>query len=132
MSPVVEETDPIFQEDDQHALISSKRVEGTPIYGVDGERLGSVHSLMIDKESGQVAYAVLSFGGILGIGQKVHPVPWEKLSFDRERYGYRVNFSSDQVQDAPTLVLDDADRPTSRPYEERMYQYYGAQQYWTF
>lgn len=132
MSSVAENTNATFLEDDQHALISSRTVEGTPIYGTNGERLGSVHSVMIDKESGQVAYAVLSFGGIFGIGQRVHPVPWEKLSFDRERYGYRVDFSADQIRDAPSLVLDEADRPTSRPYEERMYEYYGAQQYWTF
>jgi hypothetical protein len=56
-------------------LISSSKVEGTAVFNVEGEKLGSVDCLMIDKQSGQVAYAVMSFGGFLGLGEKRHPVP---------------------------------------------------------
>lgn len=89
----------------------------------------TLHSLMIHKQTGQVAYAILSFGGFLGIGSRVHPIPWEKLSYDAGSHVYRVTLTHDQLEKAPTLHLDDADRPTARSYDERMYDYYGATQY---
>lgn len=116
--------------DNSHALISSARVEGTPVFNDGGVRLGTVHSLMIDKKSGQVAYAVMSFGGFLGIGARVHPIPWEKLTYQEREHGYCIDLSREQLEKAPTLRLDDADRPTDRAYDERMYEYYGATQYW--
>ena len=68
--------------DETNRLISSDKVEGTPVYNPKGERLGKVHHLMIDKYTGQVAYAVMSFGGFLGIGEKYHPLPWKMLNYD--------------------------------------------------
>lgn len=124
--------DPTSINDESHALISSRRVEGTPVFGAAGARLGSIHAVMIHKVSGQVAYAVLSFGGIFGIGSKVYPVPWEKLCYDSELGGYRVDFTSNMINSAPALRLDEADRPTDRAYEERLYDYYGAPHYWSF
>lgn len=117
-------------EDYSHELISSAKVEGTRVVNAKGEKLGTVHSLMIHKQTGQVAYALLSFGGFLGIGTHVHPVPWEKLSYDIRLHVYRVALTREQLEKAPTLHLDDAERPTSRSNAERMYQYYGAAHYW--
>ena len=63
-------------------LIASDKVEGTSVYGADGKHIGSVERLILDKRSGRVSYAVLSFGGFLGIGQDHYPLPWAKLSYD--------------------------------------------------
>src|SRR4051812_47349239 len=68
-------------------LISSDKVEGTAVYNWAGEKLGSVYNLMIDKRSGHVAYAVMSFGGFLGMGSDYHPLPWDQLSYDRSKAG---------------------------------------------
>jgi hypothetical protein len=65
-----------------HQLISSEDVEGTNVYGVDGNKIGEIDHLMIDKVSGGVTYAVISFGGFLGLGYSHYPVPWAALKYD--------------------------------------------------
>ena len=68
--------------DETNRLIASDKVEGTAVYNRAGERLGEVYNFMVDKYSGRVAYAVMSFGGFLGIGEKYHPLPWKVLTYD--------------------------------------------------
>jgi sporulation protein YlmC with PRC-barrel domain len=114
--------------DHSHQLISSARVEGTPIYSQQGERLGTVHSVMIHKVTGQVAYALLSFGGFLGIGAHVYPVPWEKLHYEEDRRGYVVDINREKLENAPKLDLDETDRP--RESEGPMYAYWDTHPYW--
>jgi hypothetical protein len=114
--------------DRSHQLISSARVEGTPVFNPAGEKLGSVHSVMIHKQTGQVAYALLAFGGFLGVGTHVHPIPWQMLTYDEERHGYVADISRDQIEDAPSLELDQADRPTES--ERPMYAYWKFTPYW--
>jgi len=63
-------------------LIGSDKVEGTYVYDARGEHIGSIERVMIEKVSGQVAYAVLQFGGFLGIGSDYYPIPWESLKYD--------------------------------------------------
>jgi sporulation protein YlmC with PRC-barrel domain len=116
--------------DEGHELISSRRVEGTPVYNREGERLGTIHSVMIEKRSGQVAYALLSFGGFLGIAGRAHPVPWDMLTYDLDRDGYVVDLTRDQLENAPTLRLDEADRPHDRSYDEEVAGYYGRLPWW--
>lgn len=122
----MEDTDLIV--DQSHQLISSARVEGTPVFDPAGKRLGTVHSVMIHKRSGQVAYAVLSFGGFLGIGGHVYPVPWEKLTYDGHRHGYLVDITAETVKMAPSMRLDETDRP--REMEGEMYAYWDVNPYW--
>ncbi|HEY9552274.1 PRC-barrel domain-containing protein [Allosphingosinicella sp.] len=116
--------------DDAHELISSRRVEGTPVYNRKDERLGAIHSVMIEKKSGKVAYAVLSFGGFLGMKEHVHPVPWEMLTYDVDMDAYLVDLTRDQLKNAPTLGLDEADRPRDRQYDEEVSGYYGTMPWW--
>jgi sporulation protein YlmC with PRC-barrel domain len=112
-----------------HALISSRRVEGTPVYDSNGDKLGTIHSIMIDKKSGRVAYAVLSAGGFLGLGGKVHPIPWELLTYDVDREGYVVELTREQLEKAPTMHLDADDRPVDEAYDEAT-TYYGTMRWW--
>ena len=70
--------------DETAEFISSEKVEGTAVYDRKGDKIGSVHHLMINKYTGQVAYAVISFGGFLGIGAEYHPIPWRLLDYDEE------------------------------------------------
>lgn len=112
-----------------NALISSRRVEGTPVYNRASERLGAVHSVMIDKQSGQVAYAVLSFGGFLGLSEKAHPVPWDVLSYDVDLDAYVIDLTREQLEAAPTMRLDQADRPQPSDYED-VTGYYARLPWW--
>ena len=116
--------------DFSHELISSRRVEGTPVYNQDDLKLGSIHSVMIEKRSGQVAYAVMATGGLLGFNERVHPIPWDMLTYDVDRDGYVVDLDRDMLKDAPTMSLDDADRPYDRRYDEQVSSYYGRLPWW--
>ena len=72
------------------SLIGSDKVEGTPVYRSNGERVGRIERVMIDKISGRVSYAVLGFGGFLGIGNDHYPLPWQSLKYDTQLGGYRT------------------------------------------
>jgi hypothetical protein len=83
------------------SLIGSDKVEGTAVYGPDDKKIGTVQRVMIDKVSGKIAYAVVSFGGFLGMGEEYYPMPWSKLDYDTELGGYRVDVTEDQLRGAP-------------------------------
>jgi len=88
------------------ALIAATKVKGTAVYDSAGERIGTVDDVMLEKVSGQVAYAVMSFGGFLGIGEKYHPLPWDRLEYDTDMEGYRVNDVGETYRGAPAYPRD--------------------------
>ncbi len=90
------------------ALIGSDKVEGTAVYGANDEKIGSIERVMIDKKSGNVSYAVLGFGGFLGIGDDHYPLPWKSLKYDTNLGGYRTGVTVDQLKDAPKYRNDNA------------------------
>jgi hypothetical protein len=97
-----------MQTDEDVRLISSSKVEGTAVYGADGQRLGSIQNFMVDKYSGRVAYAVLSFGGTLGFGASLFPLPWSYLTYDVQEDGYRLELTKEQLADAPRFSPSEA------------------------
>ncbi len=111
-------------------LIAADKVSGTAVYNAEGEHVGEIRDVMIDKASGKVAYAILSFGGFLGMGQKHHPIPWSLLKYDPAQGGYVVNLSKAKLQSAP--AFDDQSVPswTDRRYEEKLLRYYDMPPYW--
>lgn len=111
-------------------LISSSQVEGTPVYNLDGEKLGTVDSMMIDRDTGQVAYAVMAFGGFLGMGEKRHPMPWKTMVYDKAREGYVVSLSREELEAAPNMEVNEFGRLDDRDYEETVYTHYKAEPYW--
>jgi hypothetical protein len=82
-------------------LIGSDKVEGTAVYGADREKVGSIERVMIDKTSGKVSYAVLSFGGFLGMGSDYYPLPWQSLKYDTSLGGYLTNVTEQKLTGAP-------------------------------
>src|SRR5258705_10204593 len=90
-------------------LIGSDKVEGTPVYRPNGERVGTIQRVMIDKIGGQVAYAVMSFGGFMGIGEDYYPLPWRLLAYNPELGGYPGPFGGAQLKSCPQ----------KRPHEAR-------------
>src|SRR6201998_3312790 len=89
-------------------LIGSDKVEGTSVYGADRSKIGSIERVMIDKVSGRVSYAVLGFGGLLGLGNDHYPLPWQSLKYDTRLGGYRTGITEDQLRGAPKF-RDDRD-----------------------
>ncbi|QFU09613.1 PRC-barrel domain protein [Rhodobacteraceae bacterium THAF1] len=110
-----------------HNLVSSADVTGTTVYGHDGDKVGSIDRLMIDKQSGKVAYAVMSFGGILGIGGDERPVPWNTLTYDTSKDGFVTSITEAQLKDAPDAKDD---WRSDRDWEKRTHESYGASPYW--
>jgi hypothetical protein len=105
-------------------LIASDKVEGTSVYNQAGEKLGSVHNLMVDKRSGKVAYAVMSFGGFLGMGSSYHPTPWEQLTYEPSQSGYVVKLSRQQLEGAPTYSESEAPLWDDPAYGRKIDDYY--------
>ncbi len=88
-------------------LIAASKVNGTKVYNAAGERLGSVYDVMLDKISGRAEYAILSFGGFLGIGDKYHPLPWSQLKYDTDQGGYVVNLDRSRLEGAPAYAANE-------------------------
>lgn len=106
-------------------VISSDKVEGTSVYNGNGDKLGSIDDLMIDKRSGLVRYAVLEFGGFLGMGTDRYPLPWSMLKYDTKLDGYVVPVDKSQLEKAPRYS------PTETPeysdeYGRNVYDHYGV------
>jgi hypothetical protein len=110
--------------DETSELISSDKVEGTAVYNGDGERLGTIKSFMVGKRDGQVRYAVMSFGGLFGMGENFHPLPWDVLTYDTDQGGYVVNLSKEELQKAPSYKAG-SEPSFDRAYGREVYGYYG-------
>ena len=101
-------------------LIAAHQVQGTAVYNTTLEKLGRVEDVMLDKRAGRIAYAILSFGGFLGIGDRFYPLPWEKLTYNTEVGGYIVDVSRDTLEGAPSYA------DTVKPGWNDVDSYYGV------
>jgi len=119
-------------------LIESDRVEGTKVCDLNGTSIGSIKRLMIDKVSGKIAYAVMSFGGFLGLGAEEFTVPWDKLKYDTSLGGYRTDITEAQLRGAPKFVSDEEDdyalqqrnHERRREKERDLHEYWRSSYYW--
>jgi sporulation protein YlmC with PRC-barrel domain len=106
-------------------LISADRVQGTPVFDREGDKLGHIEDVMLDKASGRVAYAIMSYGGFLGAGERYHPIPWSMLTYNLEKNGYVVPLAKVQLEDAPTLAGDRAAEHDDTAWAEQVHMHYG-------
>ena len=111
--------------DENMRLISSAKVEGTTVLDRSGTSVGTIQSVMIDKYTGRVAYAILSFGGTFGFGATLFPLPWGALRYDEEKDGYRLNVTKEQLADAPKFEARDMPE-FDQPYRRRIVLFYRA------
>lgn len=105
-------------------LISSEKVEGTAVFDKNGAHLGRVHHLMIDKYTGQVVFAVASFGGFFGIGENLFPLPWKALDYDTRRGGYVVDINQARVESAPCFEAERAPDWSDREFTDEITKYW--------
>jgi hypothetical protein len=111
-------------------LIGSDYVDGTAVYGANGESIGSVKRMMIDKLSGKVAYVLISFGGFLGMGEEEHPLPWAKLTYDTSLGGFRTDVTEQQLRAAPAHHRQRDYDWSNRTHERELHDYWKSPYYW--
>jgi sporulation protein YlmC with PRC-barrel domain len=114
-----------MQEAVSHDNIRATTVKGTDVYNGEGEHLGHIDDIVLGKRSGHAEYAIMSFGGFLGMGEKYHPLPWQSLHYDPGRGGYVVNFSRDQLEGAPSYLAAEEPDWNDPEYGRRLQGYYG-------
>jgi len=124
----VPSSDPSVRE--TSSLIASDKVEDTPVYRSNGDKVGRIQRVMLEKRGGRVAFAVMSFGGFLGIGDDYYPVPWSLLKYNEDLGGYEVNITDQQLKNAPKFPSDDEDTDLNRARETEVFNYYGVTPYW--
>ena len=112
------------------SLIASDRVEGTVVYDAQGKRIGKVERLMIDKLTGQIAYAILSFGGFLGIGEDHYPIPWSMLTYNEKPDGFQLDVTEEQLKNAPKIEQGEDWEQTTRDRNQDVYDYWEVRYYW--
>ncbi|MCU0758553.1 MAG: PRC-barrel domain-containing protein [Steroidobacteraceae bacterium] len=110
--------------------ICAKKVIGTTVNDRSGKKLGTVEDVVLDKQSNNIMFAIVSFGGLLGMNAKYHPVPWASLDYDTAQNAYVVDFTQDQLSAAPADSIEELTRNDGIAYRDRAYKYYNAQQYW--
>jgi hypothetical protein len=110
--------------DETNRLISSDKVNGTDVYSLNGDHLGTVRDVMIDKRTGQVEYAAMSFGGFLGIGESYHPLPWKMLTYDTSLGGYVVDVDRTRLDQAPSYTSTALPDWSDRAYRARVDEYW--------
>ena len=116
-----------------HSLIASDRVEGTPVRGTDGATIGTIERVMIDKLTGNVAYAVLSFNGLVGVGQRRLPIPWRQLTYDRKLAAYHLDLTENELSAMPQksdIDWGDCGREIKRRDGDRLKAYWGIAESW--
>ena len=111
-------------------LIAATQVNGTAVYNTKGERLGKIEDVMLDKLTGRTVYAVLSFGGFLGIGDRHYPLPWPQLRYDVAYGGYVVNLDKRVLEGAPSYGPRELGSWTDPRWTRSVYDYYQTQPYW--
>lgn len=111
--------------DEGHNLIASDRVHETNVYRPDGEKIGRIRRFMVGKKTGQVEYAVMSFGGFLGIGKELRPVPWDALDYDPMMGGYILSAEEDTLRNSP-YIREGIEPAWDRAYGMHVYGYWGV------
>jgi sporulation protein YlmC with PRC-barrel domain len=113
---------------EEHKLILASRVLKTRVFNQAGEHIGSIKDLSVDRITGETRYAILSFGGFLGIGERFHPLPWQLLDFDPQQDGYVVPLDKAALEDAPTYSSDELvtlGGARHQFHRDAIYGYYG-------
>lgn len=113
------------------AAIRAHKVLGASVRSSTGEKIGKIEDIVLDKQSNNIMFAVVGFGGVLGAGEKYHPLPWAALDYDDGSDSYVVPYSKDQIKAAPCDTIDELTKNDGAPYRDRAYDYYKAPRYWS-
>lgn len=112
------------------SAIRAKKVNGTTIIDRSGKKIGEIEDLVLDKLSSNIMFAIVSFGGFLGIAEKYHPVPWPSLTYDKSKDAYVVDFTKEMLEGAPSASIDELVRNDGHVFRDKAFDYYKAPRYW--
>ena len=112
------------------SAIRAKKVIGTNVTNNAGDKIGQVEDVVLDKQSNNIMFAVVSFGGFLGAGEKYHPLPWSVLDYDENENAYVVPYSKEQLQEAPAGSVSELVREGGISTRDKAFSYYKAPRYW--
>jgi sporulation protein YlmC with PRC-barrel domain len=112
------------------SAIRAKKVIGTNVKDTSGTKIGSVEDVVLDKQSNSIMFAVIGFGGFLGMAEKYHPIPWASLDYNENENAYVVSYTKDQLKAAPAGSIDELTRDSGLSFRDRAYDYYKAPRYW--
>jgi sporulation protein YlmC with PRC-barrel domain len=112
------------------SAIRAKKVIGTTVKDRSGQTVGEIEDVVLDKQSNKIMFGVVGFGGVLGVGEKFHPVPWSSLNYDETEGAYIVNLTKDQLKTAPADSIEELTRDDGRAYRDRAYDFYKAPRDW--
>ncbi len=112
------------------SAVRAKKVIGTNVKDPAGQKIGEIEDVVLDKRSNSILFAVVGFGGFLGISEKYHPIPWAALDYDEDEGAYVVSYSKEQLKAAPAGSIDELTRDDGLQFRDRTYEYYKAPRYW--
>lgn len=110
--------------------IRAKKVIGTTVKDTSGKKIGEIEDVILDKASNNIMFAVVGFGGLLGIAEKYHPVPWSALNYNEAENAYVVNYTKSQLEAAPAGSINELTSHDGVVYRDRSFDYYKAERYW--
>ena len=110
--------------------IRAKKVLGTNVHDPAGNKIGTIEDVILDKQSNSILFAVVGFGGFLGMAEKYHPIPWSALDYDPGDNAYVVSYTKEQLQAAPSGSIDELTSDDGMQFRDRTYDYYKAPRYW--
>jgi sporulation protein YlmC with PRC-barrel domain len=112
------------------SAISARKVIDTDVFDASGKKIGEVNDVVLDKTSNNIMFAIVGFGGLMGVGEKYHPIPWSELDYKEGRKGYVVGFTKDQLAAAPAGSIEELTKDDGRAYRDRAFDYYKVRPYW--
>lgn len=110
--------------------IPASRAIGTDVYNLDGQKIGKIEDIMLDKLDNSIMFAVVGFGGFLGMGEKYHPIPWSTLDYSPDMGGYVVPYSKEELEAAPADSIKELTSDDGRQSREEAFDYYKVEPYW--
>ncbi len=113
------------------SAIRAKKVIGSGVKDASGSHIGKIEDIVLDKMSDNVMFAVVGFGGMLGMGEKFHPIPWSTLSYEPSQDCYVLNATKDELENAPADTIDQLTRADGAAFRDRAYKHFGVQPYWS-
>ena len=111
--------------------IRAKTVLGTSVKDPAGNHIGSIEDIILEKQSNAIMFAVIGFGGFLGMGEKYHPIPWSALDYDYSEGAYIVSYTKEQLENAPAGSIEELTREGGVDIRNRVYDYYHTPHYWS-
>jgi sporulation protein YlmC with PRC-barrel domain len=112
------------------SAIRARKVIGTNVKDSSGQKIGEIEDVVLDKKSNSIMFAVVGFGGFLGVAEKYHPIPWGSLAYDEDKNAYVVSYTKAELESAPAGSIDELTRNDGLQFRDRAYDYYKTPRYW--